>query len=173
MSRHLCELEVGSNLHFKHISFNVKIQAPFKQKHIAMIVGGTGITPMIQALHAILGSERYSDYKVSMLYGSKVSNDILGQELLEKWSSEYSEKFSVKNVLSDEPEDSEWNGERGYISTELVKVSLPPPSLKEDVIVFVCGPPPMMKVICGVREEKEVKGILADLGYDDSQVFKF
>ena len=53
-----------------------------------MIVGGTGITPMIQALHAILGSERHSDYKVSMLYGSKVSNDILGQELLEKWSSE-------------------------------------------------------------------------------------
>ena len=173
MSRHLCELDVGNTIDFKHIPFNVKIQAPFQQKHIAMIVGGTGITPMIQALHAILGSEKSSDYKVSMLYGSKVSDDILAEQLLNEWANEYSDQFFVKHVLSDEPKKSNWDGERGYITAELIKSNFPPPSLNDDIIIFVCGPPPMMKAICGPREDKEVTGILAELGYSSSQVFKF
>jgi len=173
MSTHLCEMDVGSSVDFKHIPFNVKIQAPFKPKHIAMIVGGTGITPMIQALHAILGSEERSKYKVTMLYGSKVSSDILGDEILSQWARDYPELFTHKNILSHEPDNSEWTGNRGYISLDLVKEDLPSASMGDDVIVFVCGPPPMMKAICGPREEKKVTGILSEAGYIDSQVFKF
>ena len=49
------ELEIGQEAEFKHIPFNVKIQYPFATasgsapaKHVGMIVGGTGVTPMIQ-----------------------------------------------------------------------------------------------------------------------------
>ncbi|KAK1744419.1 hypothetical protein QTG54_004952 [Skeletonema marinoi] len=52
------DLPIGGTIKFKHIEFNVKIPAPFTHKKIGMIAGGTGITPMIQALHAILGRER-------------------------------------------------------------------------------------------------------------------
>merc|ERR1712087_712770 len=56
LSKYMCEqLKVGETINFKHIDFNIKIPAPFKHKKIGMIAGGTGITPMIQALHAILG----------------------------------------------------------------------------------------------------------------------
>lgn len=173
MSRHLCEMDVGKSVDFKHISFNVKIQAPFTQKKIAMIVGGTGITPMVQALHAILGGDDAKDTKVSMLYGSKVSSDILGQEILENWAEKYSDCFSLTHVLSDEPKDSSWTGEKGFINKDLIAKHFPSPSEGSDVIIFVCGPPPMYKALCGARDEKELTGVLAELGYDASQVFKF
>merc|ERR1712087_772574 len=51
MSTHIQNMAIGGSLEFKHIPFNVKIQYPFGKKAISMLVGGTGITPMIQALH--------------------------------------------------------------------------------------------------------------------------
>jgi cytochrome-b5 reductase len=51
MSKLMCQdLKVGDTVEFKHIAFNVKIQAPFKPKKICMLVGGTGLTPMVQAV---------------------------------------------------------------------------------------------------------------------------
>eukprot|EP00566_Odontella_aurita_P015584 CAMPEP_0113566300 /NCGR_PEP_ID=MMETSP0015_2-20120614/22648_1 /TAXON_ID=2838 /ORGANISM="Odontella" /LENGTH=286 /DNA_ID=CAMNT_0000468577 /DNA_START=86 /DNA_END=946 /DNA_ORIENTATION=+ /assembly_acc=CAM_ASM_000160 len=172
MSKHVKTMPVGATLEFKHIDFNVKLQAPFKQKNIGMIVGGTGITPMIQALHAILGDET-NDIKVSMLYGSKISGDILGEEMLTKWTANYGDSFSVTHVLSDESESSEWKGERGYITEPLIREKLPSPVLGDDAIIFVCGPPPMYEALCGPRGESEIKGVLADMGYKKNQVYKF
>eukprot|EP00814_Leptocylindrus_danicus_P021724 CAMPEP_0116030662 /NCGR_PEP_ID=MMETSP0321-20121206/16996_1 /TAXON_ID=163516 /ORGANISM="Leptocylindrus danicus var. danicus, Strain B650" /LENGTH=305 /DNA_ID=CAMNT_0003505527 /DNA_START=65 /DNA_END=982 /DNA_ORIENTATION=- len=173
MSTHLCKLDVGKTVAFKHIQFNVKIQAPFAQKKIGMIVGGTGITPMVQALHAILGSDAAKTTKVSMLYGSKVSSDILGEELLDNWAEKHSDCFSLTHVLSDEPEDSSWAGKKGFINKDLIAEHLPPPSEGDNVIIFVCGPPPMYNALCGPRDEKELTGVLAEMGYEASQVYKF
>lgn len=170
MSHHLHQMSIGSSIEFKHIDFNVKIQAPFTQKQIGMIVGGTGITPMIQALHAILGDPDSPTQNVSMLYGSRVKDDILGEEMLKEWEGG---KLKVTHVLSNEPEDSDWKGERGFINEKLVKELLPSPEGGEDVIIFVCGPPPMYKALCGPREEKELSGVLNDCGYKASQVYKF
>jgi hypothetical protein len=40
LSTYLCkELPIGGTVQFKHIAFNVKIPAPFKQKKIGMIAG--------------------------------------------------------------------------------------------------------------------------------------
>mmetsp|Transcript_42889 Transcript_42889/g.103748 ORF Transcript_42889/g.103748 Transcript_42889/m.103748 type:complete len:193 (-) Transcript_42889:5179-5757(-) len=55
MSKLMCQdLKVGDSVEFKHIAFNVKIQAPFKPTKICMLVGGTGITPMVQAVCLML-----------------------------------------------------------------------------------------------------------------------
>jgi len=62
LSHHLCHtLQVGETIDFQHTALNVKMQAPFQATNIIMLVGGTGITPMIQALHAILGSDNDDD----------------------------------------------------------------------------------------------------------------
>ncbi|EJK68729.1 hypothetical protein THAOC_10067 [Thalassiosira oceanica] len=173
------ELKIGETMTFKHIDFNVKIPAPFAQKRIGMIAGGTGITPMIQALHAILGSETATDgqksatEEVTLLYGSRESSDILGEDMLKQWAKDQPEKFKSIDVLSNEPENSGYNGERGFIDKEKIQKYLPPASLGNDVIIFVCGPPIMYKLLCGPRDEKEVTGILGELGYTSEQVFKF
>jgi len=168
LSRHLNTMKVGDSIDFKHIKFNVKVQAPFPFKKIGMIAGGTGITPMIQALHAILGDEQNS-IKVNMLYGSQESSDILGVDLLENWQGEF---FKVVHVLSNEPESSDWKGKRGFISKELIQEFMPSPT-DDSVCIFVCGPPPLYDAICGPREEEDIKGVLHELGYSKDQVFKF
>jgi cytochrome-b5 reductase len=170
MSSHMCEtIQVGETVAFSHIDKNVKIQAPFPFKHIGMLVGGTGITPMIQALHAILGGE--PDCKVTMLYGSKTSDDILGKELLDQWVNKYP-NLNVIYVLSEEPKDSDWSGERGFVSKELIQKHFPAAS-EDDIHVFICGPPPMYSALSGPRDESQVGGVLGELGYKQDQVFKF
>ena len=132
---------------------------------------GTGIAPMVQALHAVLGTADDTT-AVSMLYASKVKEDILAQETLEAWAANSEGRFSCKHVLSEEPDDSSWTGARGLITRELIEAHLPAPT--DDVVIFVCGPPGMYESLCGPRNEpQELKGILAEMGYTAAQVVKF
>jgi len=163
---------------FKHISFNVKIQHPYDNpKFIGMIAGGTGISPMLQALHSILGEDDKAaedSTKVSLLYGSRTSDDILGKEMLDVWSDSHKEQLSVTHVLSNEPEDSttaEESMERGFINREMIEKAFP--SASSDVKIFVCGPPVMYDIFCGPRSETEITGLLGEMGYDKTQVIKF
>jgi cytochrome-b5 reductase len=170
MSQLLDTMEVGQSVNAKHIPFNVKIQYPFNKAHIGMLVGGTGITPMIQALHAVLGSPGDST-RVTMLYGSRYSDSILAQEALDDWQQAFPDRLKVVHVLSHEPEGSAWEGARGHIDKTLIAEHMPKPG--EDGMVFVCGPPPMYAAICGARGEPELTGTLAELGYCNEEVFKF
>lgn len=164
-----------TSVSFKHISFNVKIQHPYDNpSFIGMIAGGTGITPMIQALHSILDDEENTSTVASCLYGSRTSDDILGREMLDTWAESHKEKLSVTYVLSDEPEESETfkdGMERGFITKEMIEKSFPSPT--SDIKIFVCGPPVMYDIFCGPRNVKEVTGILGEMGYNESQVVKF
>lgn len=178
LSKYMCEdLPIGGMVNFKHIDANVKIPAPFTHKKIGIIAGGTGITPMIQALHAVLGEglevQQSATEEVSFLYGSRNKNDILGGEMLAKWAKQHDGKFKHVDVLSHEPDDSDYTGERGFIDKEKIAKYLPPASLGDDVIIFVCGPPVMYNFLCGPRNEIEVTGTLGELGYSSKQVFKF
>lgn len=166
LSQHLDKMEIGQSMDFKHVDKNVKMQYPFKPA-VGMIVGGTGITPMIQALHAVLGTPGDTS-KVAMLYGSRTANDILGKETMDAWQGE---RLSVEHVLSHEPEGSEWAGSRGFIGKELIEKHFPPPG--PDVTIFVCGPPPLYVALCGPRDQPELTGILADMGYTADMVYKF
>jgi len=178
MSRHMHEIQPGDKINFKHIEFNVKIQAPFPYKHIGMCVGGTGITPMVQALHAILGQQPSSDApdaaKVTVLYGSKTSDDILGKELLDQWAQDYPDQLTVVHILSDEPADSDWQGERGFIDEAKIAQYFPAPDSPDAQLIFICGPPPMYKALSGPRDEQDkVTGVLGAMGYSTEQVYKF
>jgi cytochrome-b5 reductase len=171
MSQYLDGLQMGSAVEFKHIPFNVKIQYPFPAKKVGMLIGGTGIAPMIQALHAVLGTADDTT-AVSMLYASKVKEDILAQETLESWAANSDGRFTCNHVLSKEPEESSWIGARGLITRALIEEHIPAPT--EDVVIFVCGPPGMYDSLCGPRNEpQELKGILAEMGYTAAQVVKF
>jgi 2-polyprenylphenol hydroxylase and related flavodoxin oxidoreductases len=161
---------------FKHIPFNVKIQYPFgSPKTLVMIAGGTGITPMIQALHAILGDEDSPIEKTILLYGSRNKEDILGKEMLDHWSSTHKEKLTVVHVLShEEGEVSEGSGfQKGFIDRKLIESVTLPASSGKDVKIFVCGPPIMYDILCGPRNEEQVTGVLGEMGYVHDQVYKF
>lgn len=170
MSNYLKSLPIGTDVDFKHIPPNVKIQYPFGKKNLTMLVGGTGITPMIQALHAILGTPGDSTH-VTMFFGSKSQKDILCGELLDSWSQNSGGRFKVVHVLSEAKDDASWTGHTGFITRDMLEKESAPPS--EDTLVVVCGPPPMYTVFCGPRDQKELTGMLSDMGYTAEQVYKF
>ena len=186
MSRHLHEIPIGATVQFSHGSHNVKVQAPFLNKEgsdycdfVGMLAGGTGVSPMIQALHALLGDPNCHT-KVCLLYGSRVANDILAHELLHQWAAQYPDRFQCVDVLSHEPIDSDWMGRRGWIDRALLEEYFPPAvsstvgGQPSSLKIFVCGPPPMYDALSGPRHETDhVKGILGDMGYTPEQVYKF
>jgi len=170
LSKHFDSLKIGETVDFKHIDKNVKCQYPFGKKKIGILTGGTGITPMIQAMHAILGTPS-DNTPVAVLYGSQTSDNILAKETLDVWAQKCSSQLSLTYVLSHEPHDSSWPGARGFINKDLIQKHMP--WAGEDCLIFVCGPPPMYDALCGPRDEPKLTGLLADLGFKAEQVFKF
>ena len=170
MSEQLARVPIGATVDFKHIQFNVKLQYPFRARHIVMLCGGTGIAPMLQALHALLGTPHDGSY-ITLLYSSKTEDDIIAKGTLAAWEAMHHHRFRVQNTLTREPEGTGWFGRRGRIDATLLREYLPPPS--EDVLIFVCGPPAMYDTLSGPRGEEGLSGLLAEMGYHPRQVVKF
>jgi cytochrome-b5 reductase len=175
MSQRMSQLQPGDLLDFKHIPFNVKQQYPFQKRRIGMIAGGTGLTPMIQALHAILGTPG-DETKVELIYGAKTKEDLIN---LVDWEKRSNGRLKVHPVLSDEPHDSEWSGDRGFIDEDLLfrifqsEAKICPED--DDASIWVCGPKGMLDSLCGPRTETELQEgtVLANMGYNDGQIYKF
>lgn len=170
MTQHMNNMAIGEALDFKHIPKNVKIQYPFGKQKLTMLAGGTGITPMIQALHAILGTSGDTT-EVALILGNKTAQDILCKDLIDDWAAKSGGRLRVTHVLSEAGSDSAWQGAKGFITRDLIAEHSALPS--EDVLVVVCGPPPMYNALCGPRDQEELTGTLAEMGYSKEQVFKF
>ena len=116
---------------------------------------------------------------VTLLYDSRHRGDILLRRQLDAWARRYGGTFKLVHVLSDEPPRSRWRGARGMIDRALIAAHCAPAidprtgAPAADVKVFVCGPPPMYAALCGARDDPEVSGVLAEMGYTSEQVVKF
>ena len=170
MSQHIAKLPIGASLDFKHIKFNVKLQYPFNAQKVVCLIGGTGVAPMLQALHALLGTPTDLS-QTTVVYSSKSQADILARSTLDAWEAAHPHRLRVHHTLTREPVDSGWTGRRGRIDERLLHELLPPPS--DDLLIFVCGPPSMYESLSGARTDMELTGLLADMGYSAEQVVKF
>jgi cytochrome-b5 reductase len=147
---------------------------PNKHSHIALIAGGTGITPMYQLARAIF-SNPDDKTKVTLVFGNISEEDILLKREFEDLENTYPQRFRAFYVLDNPPKT--WSGGKGFITKELLKTVLPEPK-EENIKVFVCGPPGLYKAISGVKKSPTDQGeldggILEQLGYNKDQVYKF
>ncbi|KHN96823.1 NADH-cytochrome b5 reductase [Metarhizium album ARSEF 1941] len=172
MSTHMHDLVPGQRLDFK----GPLPKYPWtenKHDHIGLIAGGTGITPMYQLCRAIFNNSN-DKTKVTLVFGNVTEEDILLRSKLAELENTYPRRFRAFYVLDKPPKD--WQGNKGYISKELLKTVLPEPK-EENIKVFVCGPPGLMKAISGPKvspqDQGELSGSLKDLGYSKEQVYKF
>ncbi|KAF5013592.1 hypothetical protein FDECE_397 [Fusarium decemcellulare] len=144
-----------------------------KHEHIALIAGGTGITPMYQLTRAIFNNPN-DKTKVTLIFGNVTEEDILLKKQFAELENTYPQRFRAFYVLDNPPK--EWAGNNGYISKELLKTVLPEPK-SENIKLFVCGPPGLMKAISGnkvsPKDQGELTGALKELGYSQEQVYKF
>lgn len=172
MSEHLHSMAPGQRLDFKG-PIPKYPWSPNKHNHIALIAGGTGITPMYQLARAIFKNPD-DKTKVTLVFGNVSEEDILLKREFEHLENTYPQRFRAFYVLDNPPK--EWKGGKGFVTKELLKTVLPEPK-EENIKVFVCGPPGMYKAISGPKvsptDQGELDGILKELGYSKDQVYKF
>ncbi|CAB4482117.1 ferredoxin reductase-like protein [Rhizophagus irregularis] len=172
MSKLVHSLKVGDKIDVKGPIVTLPYKANMK-KHIGMICGGTGITPMHQLIDCILRNPE-DKTKIYLVYANIAKEDILLHEELEQLSKENPEQFKIYYTLDNPPKEN-WTQGTGFVSQKMVKENIPAPS--DDVLVLVCGPGGMMRHISGPkardRSQGPVEGILKELGYTQNQVHKF
>lgn len=115
-------------------------------KHFGMIAGGTGITPMLQVMHACLRDEPSSSVTVSLLYANQTEDDILLRQELDEAVTKYGGRFRLHYTLDRPPEG--WKHSKGFITKEMIEEHLPGPAADGSVQILMCGPPPMVKFAC-------------------------
>ncbi|KAF3041743.1 NADH-cytochrome b5 reductase [Didymella heteroderae] len=173
MSEHMHNLEPGQRLDIKGPI--PKYQwSENKHEHIALIAGGTGITPMWQTARAIFKNPN-DKTKVTLVFGNVSEEDILLKREWEHLENTYPQRFRAFYVLDNPPE--QWQGGKGFVTKELLKTVLPEPKEGDKIKIFVCGPPGMYKAISGGKkspqDQGELEGYLKELGYSKDQVYKF
>ncbi|KAI0144602.1 oxidoreductase NAD-binding domain-containing protein [Xylariaceae sp. FL1272] len=172
MSTHLHDMVPGQRLDFKGPLPKYPWEAN-KHDHIALLAGGTGITPMYQLIRAIFNNPE-DKTKVTLVFGNVSEQDILLKKELAELENTYPQRFRAFYVLDNPPK--EWVGNTGYITKDLLKTVLPEPK-EGNIKVFVCGPPGLYKAISGPKvspkDQGELTGILKELGYSKDQVYKF
>lgn len=172
MSEHMHSMNPGQRLEMKG-PIPKYAWSPNKHNHIALISGGTGITPMYQLCRAIFKNPE-DKTKVTLVFANKTEEDILLKKEFEELENNYPQRFRAFYVLDTPPES--WQGGKGMVTKDLLKTVIPSPS-EENVKVFVCGPPGMYKAISGAKkspaDQGELDGYLKELGYSKDQVYKF
>eukprot|EP00667_Euglena_gracilis_P017503 EG_transcript_18452 len=170
MGGHIFGLKPGDMLEVKGPILKQKYVAN-KYKHLGMIAGGTGITPMYQVIQEVLKNPE-DKTEIDLIYANKAPEDILLRKELDALARRHG-NFRVHYTL-DQP-GWMWSGEQGFVTPAMIKKYFPGP--RDDAYVYVCGPGPMMGAISGGKAKDytqgELKGALKECGYTESTVFKF
>ncbi|KAF5945810.1 hypothetical protein HYC85_016038 [Camellia sinensis] len=170
MSQHFASLKPGDVVEVKGPIEKLRY-SPNMKKHIGMIAGGTGITPMLQVIEAILKNPE-DNTQVSLLYANVSPDDILLKQKLDVLAASHP---NLKIFYTVDKPSNNWNGGTGYISKDMAIKGLPGPS--DDTLILVCGPPGMMNHISGDKakdySQGEVSGLLKELRYTEQMVYKF
>jgi cytochrome-b5 reductase len=172
MSRYIHSLKEGSTLSVK----GPILKFPYKAnefEQVALIGGGSGITPFYQLLdHAL--SDPSNRTKFTLLYANVSPSDIILRKELDALQKKHPKTFEIVYVV-DKAADG-WSGPTGYINKDLIQKHVASKDLGDKIKIFICGPPGQVAAVAGKKagmKQGELSGILKELGYTEDQVFKF
>jgi 3-phenylpropionate/trans-cinnamate dioxygenase ferredoxin reductase subunit len=112
-----------------------------KSHGFLFIAGGIGITPMISMLRTM--RDRNDQRPVRLIYAGKDIESLPFLDELKKFTEEL--VFEMTVVLENTPEN--WDGEKGFITKDIIRNYLPQKIVNDTFEVFVCGPEPMMDAV--------------------------
>lgn len=169
MSQHMETLNIGDTMlmkgpkgHLEYLGrgkFTIKQKREvkhYKKRKIGMVAGGTGITPMLQVIRAI-AKDPQDQTEVWLMFGNQTEEDILLRKELESIPKN---RLHLFYTLDRPPAD--WQHGVGFVTEDMCRKFLP--SAGEDTMIFMCGPPLMMK---------SVQDHLQKLGLAESDFFTF
>ena len=111
-------------------------------RHIVLLGGGSGITPLMSILKTVLATEPES--KITLLYGNRNLESIIFHKALTEMEAQHAGRLRVIYTL--DTAGADWTGLTGYLDRHLVL------RLCQDIIqsdnlpkeYYLCGPGPMM-----------------------------
>jgi NAD(P)H-flavin reductase len=123
ISRHLASLAVGQTINVRGPK-GAFVYTPNMVRHFGMIAGGTGITPMLQIVRAVIRGRPTGDVtQIDLIFANVTPDDILLKEDLDALAQE-DKAFRVHYVLDKPPQG--WTGGQGYVNADMITVSVPP-----------------------------------------------
>jgi len=118
-------------------------------KGIVLIAGGIGIAPAMSVLRSM---EDGNDQRpVTLFYGHRILEHVEFNKELDQLQESLT---NFKKVLVLQNPEENWQGHRGFITTDLLRDELPEDYQK--LHYFVCGPLPMMSAIRKCLKEMQV-----------------
>ena len=118
---------------------------------LVLIAGGIGSAPVLSILRTM--RDRGREDPVMFFYGNPSYDMIIYREELDEL--EKSEDYlKVVHVLEKPPED--WEGESGFITSDILAKHLPDDYKQWEYIFFLCGPMPMIEAVEGALETLDV-----------------
>jgi len=112
---------------------------PKNKRHLVLIGGGSGITPLYSILTSALDQE--PETKVTLVYGNRDEESIIFKHALDELNKKHGERFTYYHTLSQPGEN--WLGEKGRIDQKkLTKVLGDELKANE---YYLCGPQGLMK----------------------------
>ncbi|KAK5139002.1 NADH-cytochrome b5 reductase, partial [Oleoguttula sp. CCFEE 6159] len=118
ISKYVSNLMVGQTMKVKGPK-GAMVYTPNMVRRFGMIAGGTGITPMLQIIRAIIRGRAAGDRtEVDLLFANVNPEDILLKEDLDQLVKE-DPGFRVHYVLNNPPEG--WTGGVGFVTPDMIK----------------------------------------------------
>ena len=145
-------------------NFNLVPQAD-KKRHIVLLGGGSGITPLMSIAKSVLKEEPQS--QVSLVYANRSEGTIIFKKQLDELQQQYANRLQVIHVLEEKP--FSWECPTGLLKPELLKQLLKelPQWDTAQTEFFMCGPEGMM---ANVEETLKELAIPKDLVHRESFV---
>jgi ferredoxin-NADP reductase len=119
-------------------------------RHLVMVAGGVGITPLISMAETVLREEVLS--RVTLLYGSRCESEIIFRDRLDALAGEFSGRFEVALAVDEAPHD--WSGLVGRLDGARAVALLRDCGVDQ---WFVCGPQPLMDTVVAALGEAGVE----------------
>lgn len=130
-------LEEGMELEFTgpYGRFFVRKSA---HKPMLFLAGGTGLSAIQSMILDLL--EEGAQEQMTLIHGVRNRAELYHEELFRQLATDHP-NFRYLPVLSDEPEDSGWEGMRGYVHEAAGEIF---GGRFEGMKAYLCGPPPMV-----------------------------
>lgn len=142
-SNWLNNLQIGGKINF--IGPTGKFTFKETTKDIIFIATGTGIAPF----KSFLGDEIKNKNKITLLWGLRNTESIFYKNFLNK-TKEKNKNFSFIITLSDQANNTKWNGKTGRVTDFLLKTKIDPKNTE----TYLCGLKEMIEEVSAILQKK-------------------
>lgn len=117
-----------------------------------LIGGGSGMAPLVAILRDLV--ETRKDQPVRFFYGARTRQDLFYTEEIQSLGEQLDD-FEYIPALSEADDDTDWQGEKGFIHEVVSRRMKDEPPNEEDE-VYTCGPPVMIAAVTPVLEMNDI-----------------